>query len=125
MQSVAISLPSEAISMQSVAISLPSEAISMPSTRTVPLGATAGADRNQCQSACHRLGRYLWVQRRGRIAISANQHALTLWVGGRIAISANQHALTLWVGGRIANGGGESGSAIARWFSKHAAHGAI
>ena len=43
--------------MQSVAISLPSEAISMPSTRTVPLGATAGADRNQCQSACsHPLG---------------------------------------------------------------------
>ena len=28
------------------------------------------------QSACHRLGRYLWVQRRGRIAISANQHAI-------------------------------------------------
>ena len=101
----------------------------------LPRGHLLGGGRSACnqwqsachprQSACHRLGRYLWVQRRWRIAISANQHALTLWVGGRIAISANQHALTLWVGGRIANGGGESGSAIARWFSKHAAHGAI
>ena len=54
--------------MQSVAISLPSEAISMPSTRTVPLGATAGADRNQCQSACsHPLGGWSDRKRRWRV----------------------------------------------------------
>jgi len=74
MQSAPISMQStreapvggRAISMQSVPISLPSEAISMQSTREAPFGWGGGS-----QSACNRLGRHLLGGGADR-----NQHAI-------------------------------------------------